>query len=240
MRHLAWAALLLGSALSLAQAGEMLQPGDYLEDQTLSVLRATRSPNQAIGDGLKREIPQAIQVRQTDAGLTFEANWNWHEWEVVFVRHADGKLFAADCGGEGCGFSLPAGAEPDRPDHFHAVYRGRPIGYTRVGNSDRTIVTSALVGSYTDAKGGKVVFGADGTLRGAALAGQFLLQNDHVFDRFDFFLLGPKETQRVIAFRWIDGVLSLFPVTPFVEDRPGWGEPDYHHPIAVLRPTAER
>lgn len=240
MRLLAWVALLLAVGLSVAHAGAPLQPGGYLEDRTLDVLRATRSPNQAILDGLQREIPQAIVVRQTDAGLAFEANWNWHEWAVVFVRHPDGKLFGAECGGEGCGFNLPAGAEPDRPDHFQAVVKGSPLGYIRVGDVDQTILTSALVGSYTDAKGGKVVFGADGQLRGVGMAGRFQLQNDHVFDRFDFFLLGPKETQRVIAFRWSGGVLSLFPVTPFVEERPGWGEPDYHHPIAVLRPTPER
>ena len=240
MRLLAWVALLLAVGLSVAHAGAPLQPGGYLEDRTLDVLRATRSPNQAILDGLQREIPQAIVVRQTDAGLAFEANWNWHEWEVVFVRHPDGRLVGAPCNGEACGFSLSAGAEADRADHFQTVFKGRPLGYTRLDDVDRAMVTAALVGNYTDAKGDKVVFGADGQMRGAGLAGPYQLQNDHVFDRFDFFLLGPKATQRVIAFRWAGGVLSLFPVTPFVEDRPGLGEPDYRHPIAVLRPTAAR
>lgn len=221
--------------LTHAVAAPPLPPGDYLEDQFLTDLRTARSPYDAIAKAADKGIAQAIKVTRGSQGLVFHAIWNWHEGAVLLTLLMDGTVEEGE-GWKGGGFDTKPSLDDDKVGHFRLIFKHQPLGYTFVGNADRTMADIALAGHYKDSRGNAVVFGHDGWLHGPGLTGPFALFNDHVTDPYDFFVLGQAK-KRAIAFRWQNGTLTLYPVDPPEGDGPVWGTPDDDHPIATLIPV---
>jgi hypothetical protein len=229
MRTLIVAVALLIASITRPSAGAVLAPGDYLEDDFVETLLATRSPLAAlseVGHG-----PQSIRIVPDGDSLKFVANENWHEGYVIFILHADGSMTRGE---EGIDYPKP---QIESPLHFRFIRPG-PIsfwhGYTRVGDADAAVARLTLVGKYFDLKQNPYEFGADGVLRGMGPDTLYSLDNDHVSGNpFDFIYLGVNK-KTALAFKWQGLRLFLYSLLPSPPGDPSIGEPDFKHPLLIL------
>lgn len=226
-----YAAIFLASFAALPALAADLRPGDYMNNDVIEALRDSRSP--ARGLAPQGHGPQTIKVERGTYGLRFIANLNWHEGYTIYTLNPKGVL---ERGEEGRDYPMPR-IESDSSFQF------RESGpeqfwhtYTWVGDADEAVVSMTLVGRYVDRSGHVVEFGSDGVLHGFGPDTRFWLDNDHVFDPFDYFYYGTnRHAPSAMAFENRGQRLLICPLLPVANGSPSIGEPDCDHPKLVLR-----
>lgn len=220
------------SFLCAAQSDATAIPdsGSYLETGYIATLERTRSPLLAAKEGRELGFPQAVEVQPDKGNLEFSLVFNWHEGGALFEMKKDGSV-SRD---ENWLDADKAQLKILDSDHFEmSAPNHPPRTYAFVGDEERFIAQKALVGKYTDQSGGRFEFGADGVARFPDKIFKYSIVLEQVFDEYDFFQIDGQ--QSYIAFRWVGADLVLFPV--WKSEGPGYGDPDFRHPLARLSPN---
>jgi hypothetical protein len=226
-----YAVIFLASLAVLPALAADLRPGDYMNTDVIEALRDSRSPARGLAE--QGHGPQSIRVESGTYGLRFIANWNWHEGNLIYTLNPKGVL---ERGEENLDYPMPR-IESDSsfqfkksgPEHFWHTY-------TWVGDADKAVVSMTLVGRYVDRSGHVVEFGSDGVLHGFGPDTRFWLDNDHVFNPFDYFYYGTnRDTPSAMAFENREQRLLICPLLPVANGSPSIGEPDCDHPKLILK-----
>jgi hypothetical protein len=223
--------IVLAGTIHCAHAAS-LRAGDYLEDDFIAALSATKSPYRALRD-MVLGLPQAIKVGPQGNAIRFVANLNWHEGWTMFILTGDGKQLPGEAAGD-----VPL-LKIESNGHFGLKTPGREPWhfYTWVGDADSAVARLVLVGRYEDRTGHVVEFGADGDVRGLGADARFWLDNDHVVgNHFDYFYFGNDTAHPdSFAFTQTGRILRMYPlIKPTDPDDPSIGFPDMAHPSYTL------
>jgi hypothetical protein len=220
----------IGTACLVATAASaqpvLPQDGTYLSTAYLAALETTKSHLAAAS---KTASPQEVIVsRDAAGGVELNSVVGWFETATAVYSPNTPTVFEDPESGAKKPFIWIDAT------HFRIGRGEGQLTYRYVGDEQHILIGKLLAGTYTDARGRKYVFGADGKAQFPDRAFRFEILTNVLDEEWDQIVehTGEKEGDRnFLAFAWRGTALFLYPCRD--GDSAGCTA-DRKHPIAAL------